>query len=287
MPDAAYKAVFDNQTNKVVAVSRFESFPSTIAGIIDTISQYLPDIALARVGGLPGYITSAFVTDALRSYLQDFRYANMDHNNSVSPATPHHAEATNGDDTLWGTGGIFSSFHADTINGGGGNDRIFGGDGDDVLHGDAGNDIVYGQDNDDELYGDAGDDILRGGLGADTLNGGDGNDQLDGGDMTGMDDSADILDGGLGMDLLVGGGGDDELTGGKGNDTLEGGLGNDTYIYASGDGFDALADLLNFYFWQWLQNTVERLVILISFKGRRHCLQGKPARPYTRSCCLK
>jgi Ca2+-binding RTX toxin-like protein len=244
LPDAAYKAVFDNQTNKVVAVSRFESFPTTFAGILDTISQYLPEIAGLRVGGLPGLITTTFVADAFHTYLKDFRYANMDHNNSLSPATPLHPAATDGNDTLWGDGGFFTLFgnHDDIINGGGGDDRIFGGDGNDVIHGDTGNDIVYGQANDDELYGDAGDDILRGGLGADTLNGGDGNDQLDGGDMTGMDDSVDKLDGGLGNDLLVGGGGDDELKGGKGFDTLEGGAGNDTYIYESGDSFDAIVD---------------------------------------------
>ncbi|MEQ1544055.1 hypothetical protein, partial [Methyloglobulus sp.] len=35
----------------------------------------------------------------------------------------------------------------------------------------------------------------------------------------------------------------DILKGGKGNDTLEGGEGTDTYIYTTGDGFDAKADL--------------------------------------------
>jgi len=108
LPDAAYKAVFDIQTNKVVAVSRFESFPTTIAGILDTISQHLPEIA-----GFPGWITASFVVEAFRAYLQDFRYANMDHNNSVSPATPYRIQGTDGNDTLWGENGFFSD--ADTI----------------------------------------------------------------------------------------------------------------------------------------------------------------------------
>jgi hypothetical protein len=223
LPDAAYKAVFDIQTNKVVAVSRFESYPTTIAGIFDTISQYLPEIAGLMSGGLPGAITTTFVMEAFRAYLQDFRYANMDHNNGVSPVTPYRLQGTDGNDTLWGENGFFSN--ANTIFAGAGDDRIFGGDGDDSLFGGAGDDIIYGQADNDDLHGELGDDILRGGLGADTLYGGDGNDQLDGGDMTGMDDSADKLDGGLGSDQLFGGQGDD------------------TYIYNTGDGFDAIADI--------------------------------------------
>ena len=61
-----------------------------------------------------------------------------------------------------------------------------------------------------------------------TLIGGKGNDNITGGNHG---------------DRLLGGLDNDILSGGKGNDTLEGGAGNDIYIYNSGDGFDAKADL--------------------------------------------
>jgi len=240
LPDAAYKAVIDNDTHKVVAVSRFEGIPTTVAGILDLLSQYWPQIIAARVGGLPALFSATVVVDILRSVLADLRHANMDHNNSVSPATPYRVQGTDGNDTLWGENGFFSD--ADTIFAGTGDDRMFGGDGDDSLFGSAGDDIVYGQADDDDLHGEIGNDILRGGLGADTLDGGDGDDQLDGGDITGLDDSADKLDGGFGNDLLVGGDGDDELNGGVGNDLLQGGAGNDTYLINEGDGLDTLLD---------------------------------------------
>ena len=228
LPDAAFKVAIDNAQNKIVAVFRTESFPTSVAGILAYLAEIVPQTLLTPV------------VDFVHNLIADVR-SHVDPGYYGSPAAPIRVTATDGNDTLWGENGFFSD--ADTISAGSGDDRIFGGDGDDVLHGDVGNDIVYGQANDDEIYGDAGDDILRGGLGADTLYGGDGNDQLDGGDITGMDDSADKIDGGLGNDLLVGGGGNDELTGGKGHDTLEGGAGNDTYIYATGDGFDAKSDI--------------------------------------------
>ncbi len=214
LPDAAYRVAIDKATGKVVGVFSYEVLP-TLETLEGQFTQVWPEV-LAALGGPAALLTVATIMTVLESVLTDFRRTNSDTANFGSPATPLHPAATEGNDTLWGTGGIFSSFHADPINGGGGDDRIFGGDGNDAIH------------------GDAGDDILRGGLGADTLYGG---------DITGLDDSADKLDGGLGNDLLVGGGGNDELTGGKGHDTLEGGAGTDTYIYASGDGFDALTDL--------------------------------------------
>jgi Ca2+-binding RTX toxin-like protein len=69
----------------------------------------------------------------------------------------------------------------DTINGGGGNDRLKGfegddrlngGSGDDRLLGDAGNDILSGGNGNDSLNGGAGEDVLRGGAGNDKLTGG-------------------------------------------------------------------------------------------------------------------
>ncbi len=70
------------------------------------------------------------------------------------------------------------------------------------------------------ITGLGGDDHLYGGAGNDTLTGNKGNDYLEG--------NAD----------------NDKLIGGKGNDTLVGGKGNDTYLYTTGDGFDAFADIM-------------------------------------------
>lgn len=67
-----------------------------------------------------------------------------------------------------------------------------------------------------------------GGAGNDTLVGTDYEDKMFGGDDN------DVLDGLSGNDYLEGG---------KGNDRLVGEDGFDTYIYTSGDGFDAFADL--------------------------------------------
>jgi RTX calcium-binding nonapeptide repeat (4 copies) len=97
--------------------------------------------------------------------------------------------------------------------------------------------FIFGGDGNDPIEGGIGDDHLYGGAGYDVINGNDGNDYLEGNGQN------DILSGGSGNDKLFGGKGDDTLGGGTGNDNLEGGLGNDTYIYNSGDGFDAIADL--------------------------------------------
>jgi Ca2+-binding RTX toxin-like protein len=247
LPDAAYTVAIDKSTNKTVGVFKLDYVPDTYASIEASLAQYWPGIIAAvavifaespiAVAGL----SVISVISYLSKFFDDTRRSHVDTGNFGSLANPLHTQGTDGNDTLWGKNGIFSD--ADIIFAGTGNDHIFGGDGDDSLFGSAGDDIIYGQADNDDLHGELGNDILRGGLGADTLYGGDGNDQLDGGDMTGMDNSADKLDGGLGNDLLVGGGGNDELTGGKGHDQLYGGDGNDTYIYTSGDGFDAKADL--------------------------------------------
>ncbi len=88
---------------------------------------------------------------------------------------------------------------ANTIKGGGGDDRIYGGPGggDDMLHGDSGNDMVFGGLGNDTLMGGMGNDMLWGGPGADKSFGGPGSDMIysdlmddvrDGGeDMNGLD----------------------------------------------------------------------------------------------------
>ncbi|MEQ1544564.1 polymorphic toxin type 44 domain-containing protein [Methyloglobulus sp.] len=142
----------------------------------------------------------------------------------------NNALGTEGDDVLWvsdGALGLLNLLNGVTLNGGSGNDFVVGSKGSDELQGGTGKDTLYGGGNDDFMFGDQGDDILHGGTGTDWLEGGEGNDTLEGGELVGVnaDSSADTL------------------IGGKGNDFLAGGDGNDTYIYNSGDGFDAIADL--------------------------------------------
>ncbi len=69
---------------------------------------------------------------------------------------------------------------ANTIMGGGGDDRIFGGPagGDDTLHGDGGNDHLFGGAGDDILRGGRGNDHLWGNGGTDTYHGGPGSDTI-------------------------------------------------------------------------------------------------------------
>ena len=140
----------------------------------------------------------------------------------------------NGNDTL--TGGS----NDDSLNGGGGADKIFGGagndqligsSGDDELRGGEGNDDIFGSSGLNTIYGDAGDDVLFGGAEADTIFGGDGIDQIYGLDG---DDFLDAGDGGIAgtagvgqADLILGLGGNDTITGGTGLNVLWGGDGND------------------------------------------------------------
>jgi len=121
---------------------------------------------------------------------------------------------TDGDDTLYGTGG---------------RDVIHGGDGDDTLFGFGGNDIICGGNGDDTLIGGTGHDKLKGGSGRDVLEGSAGADYLRGGS------SSDRLDGGIGNDRMFGDAGSDTLDGRAGSDTLDGGPGKDTLIPGSGD----------------------------------------------------
>ena len=67
-----------------------------------------------------------------------------------------------------------------TIEGGGGDDKIYGGPGggNDTLHGDGGADMLFGGRGTDTLSGGAGDDMLNGGAGADTIYGGAGSDMI-------------------------------------------------------------------------------------------------------------
>ncbi|MEM6383809.1 MAG: calcium-binding protein, partial [Pseudomonadota bacterium] len=141
--------------------------------------------------------------------------------------------ATNGPDTLFGTGAadlINALDGLDLVNGFGGDDTLNGNIGNDTLNGGDGNDTLRGQNGTDELNGEDGDDTLEGGAGIDTLNGGDGADNLNGGggpDTLNGDDGNDVLAGSAGNDTLNGGDGNDQLFGGADFDTLNGELGND------------------------------------------------------------
>ena len=84
--------------------------------------------------------------------------------------------------------------------------------------GTAGNDDIVGFHHDDVIDAGDGDDTLAGGHGNDTLNGGQGGDTLNG-DQD-----------------------DDTLVGGAGDDTLHGHAGSDTFVFARGDGRDAIDD---------------------------------------------
>ncbi len=164
-------------------------------------------------------------------------------------------EGGTGDDTLnGGTGNdtLYGDAGTDLLDGGDGDDKLYGGDGNDTLKGGAGIDVLEGGAGDDTLYGDAGNDTIYGGDGADVLDGGDNDDKLYGGEGN------DILKGGAGVDRLEGGAGNDTLyghagndviygdagndiiLGGAGNDTLYGGDGSDMFIFAAGDGKDAV-----------------------------------------------
>jgi Ca2+-binding RTX toxin-like protein len=149
-------------------------------------------------------------------------------------------EATNYDDTIYGTDG------ANSLDGRLGNNIIDGRDGYDFVEyngggrhnviADLSNGIasftkgldgtsytdtliniegVVGSSNSDTIKGDAKDNKLYGGAGNDTLDGGAGNDTLSGGAGN------DTLDGGDGSDWLYGGVGDDIIDGGAGFDRID------------------------------------------------------------------
>lgn len=159
------------------------------------------------------------------------------------------------DFTLPGAG--IATVHLNTVNryeGGNGNDAFRGGADDDIVAGGNGRDNLRGGDGWDDLFGgdgrdflrgDAGDDLLDGGYGRDLLRGGDGSDDLYGGgdnDRLFGEDGRDNLSGDAGSDKLFGGAGRDVLSGGADRDRLTGGADADIFVFASGDGQDAVRD---------------------------------------------
>jgi Ca2+-binding RTX toxin-like protein len=185
------------------------------------------------------------------------------------------------DDTLTGTSGvdiIDGLAGNDTIEGFAGADRLLGGLGNDTLSGGTGNDTLNGGDGSDTYVVAQGDGIDfitdSGATGSDTIVAADndvaitlrtgfsavnGIETISAGGFTNVTiqgttaaDSWNFstvslvgiasIDGGAGNDLITGSAGADTIIGGAGNDTLNGGAGSDTYVFAQGDGFDAITD---------------------------------------------
>jgi Ca2+-binding RTX toxin-like protein len=144
-----------------------------------------------------------FDVSAVMAYVDDEAGVDYINNNGEYYALPTRADRR--DDGIDRTGGA-------------GDDDLAGGGGADVLDGGAGNDTLRGAYGHDTLAGGAGNDLVRGSGGDDVLQGGDGNDEL--------------------SDRL----GDNTFEGGAGDDTASGGDGADSYIYAAGDGDDAIED---------------------------------------------
>ncbi len=134
-----------------------------------------------------------------------------------------------------------------------------GGDATDDVY--EGIEIIEGSFHADTILGDAGDNRLRGGLGADLLDGGAGFDTLDyrtsdtgiaidlaSGTGSAGDALGDTLSGfeavlgSVWGDTITGSAGEDRIDAGRGNDLLAGGIGGDIYVF--GFGFGSGADIL-------------------------------------------
>ena len=109
-------------------------------------------------------VTYTFGTGTPRAFDYTITADGVSQTARVTITTSTSATLTGGNDNdiLIGRDG-----QANTLNGGGGNDRVYGGTGNDTLNGGNGNDTLYGGAGNDTLYGGAGNDILTGGAGAD------------------------------------------------------------------------------------------------------------------------
>lgn len=127
---------------------------------------------------------------------------------AVSVTLPGLLAGDAGADTIRGGGGderIFGGQGADNVDGGGGDDRIFELDAEhNVLAGGAGSDQITGGSGPDEVRGGPGDDaLLFGAEGNDLIEGNEGNDVLDAGfGPDGVFSDADTLSGGAGVDRV-------------------------------------------------------------------------------------
>jgi len=204
---------------------------------------YIVDAAGDRVAELPGE-----GNDTVRTALATYTLAANVENLTFTGNAAHR-----------GNGNAL----ANTIIGGGGNDRLDGRGGEDLLQGGAGNDLYFLDVSTDRVIelagrgtdtvfigftatsalgdnienltltgtggfdgsGNALNNTLTGNLGDNTLSGAAGNDRLNGGAGN------DTLDGGLDNDVLSGGNGNDALFGGFGRDVLVGGAGADRFVF--------------------------------------------------------
>lgn len=142
--------------------------------------------------------------------------------------------AGGGNDRVYGSDGydeIRTGAGNDWADGGGGRDRLWGGDGDDLLRGGSGDDDAYGEKGDDVLYGGKGRDLMKGGSGEDIVRGEADDDSLygneDGDDISGSTGN-DTIYGNDHNDYLRGNDGDDYIEGNAGTDDCSGGAGTDT-----------------------------------------------------------
>jgi len=165
---------------------------------------------------------------------------------------------TNVDDGVAMQGDSFSNklsgtLHADTINGGDGNDELFGKAGDDILNGDLGNDYFLGGDGADQLNGGDGEDLAdyrdsHEGIIIDLINGTGQGGTAEGDTLN----SVEKIEGSVFDDILIGSDSDEILSGGLGNDvlytnlgqysTLSGGQGNDTFVISQVSGSTLATD---------------------------------------------
>jgi Ca2+-binding RTX toxin-like protein len=115
-----------------------------------------------------------------------------------------------------------------------GKDRIIGGEGYDSIRGGEGDDRIRLL----ELSPLDSIELIDGGSGFNTLGGSGAANLLDFSETSLLDIAT--LEGRAGRDTIIGSSGDDVIDGGRGRDTLSGGAGNDTYLFAPGDGRDAI-----------------------------------------------
>ena len=146
-----------------------------------------------------------------------------------------------GDDLLYGEEGddsLSAGAGADTAFGGVGQDRLWGSWGDDSVDGGDGEDFIRGEEGNDYLRGGAAFDDMHGNMGEDTLYGEAGHDWVVGGqgsDLLHGDGDNDLMYGNMAADTMYGDAGNDTLRGGQEGDTLSGGDGADWLFGDRGD----------------------------------------------------